>query len=310
VSARTRLAALIALAIITPLLIWAAPPASAAATVDLASPYGRDVWPGKKPSDLAVYDSGRGDAVATFRNTNGTVVRTMSTPAMCFFDNCFDPESFSDHEVEWDGKNNSGVVVPAGRYTGNLRFVDENGQPQNVSLGNLWVNRLVTRTAGGWQETWIDHSLDSLSTVGRCSAVLGSTPGQPWQVRLLSMNRCNSSAGTDDWAFRAQRLNFFEDDHVSRIISVRIGATGSPVHAGDVASIVVDSSAGTAPSPTWRRVAELGKAGTHLGKAFTPPRGSMNGPRYNLLIQGRVVNGNRWRVNNYEASWTYRAFTR
>lgn len=171
-------------------------------------------------------------------------------------------ETWIDHEVDWDGKNNGGAVVPAGRYTGNLRYVDDNGQPQNISLGNLWVNRLVTRTRGGWQETWIDHSLDSLSTIGRCSSVLGSTPGQAWHVRLLSMSKCNSSAGTDDWAFQAQRLNFFEDDHVSRIISVRIGATGSPVHAGDVASVVVDSSAGTAPSPTWRRVAELGKAGT------------------------------------------------
>ena len=36
----------------------------------------------------------------------------------------------------------------------------------------------------------------------------------------------------------------------------------------------------------------------------------MNGPRHNLLIQGRVVNGNRWRVQLYKAIWTYRAFTR
>jgi len=124
------------------------------------------------------------------------------------------------------------------------------------------------------------------------------------------MNRCRSSAGIDDWAFNAGRAELWEDDHVSRAISVRIGATGSPVHAGDMATIVVDSSAGTAAHPAWRRVTVLRNAGTHLGKVFTFPRGSMNGPRYHLFVQGLVVNGNRWRINLYKAIWTYRAFTR
>ncbi len=309
---RARFAFLITVALVAPLLVLLAPSANAAVgDVELASPNGRDVWPGKKPSDLNVYNSQtEHDATATFRNKRGTVVRTMSVPPTCFFDQCTLAESSDGHEVRWNGTNNRGRVVQPGRYTGRIRLIDRNGQVHNVSLGYLWVNRLVTRTAGGWQETYIDHRFDSVSTIGRCSSVLGSTPGQPWQVRLLSMSRCRSSAGTDDWAFQAQQLSFFEDPRVDRIMSVRIGATGSPVHAGDVATIVVDSSAGTSPTPVWRRVAELGAAGTHIGSRFVPPRGSMNGPRYQLLIQGRVVNGNRWRINNYEAIWTYRAFRR
>ncbi len=137
-----------------------------------------------------------------------------------------------------------------------------------MSLGNLWVNRLVTRTRENYVEVALrDPTLAALSTIGRCSSVTGPTPNRPWQLRLLSMNKCRSSAGTDDWAFRANQIELWEDDHASRVISVRIGATGSPVHAGDMASIVVDSSAGTGgptrlatgrrartrPAPTWAR---------------------------------------------------------
>jgi hypothetical protein len=147
------------------------------------------------------------------------------------------------------------------------------------------------------------------STVGRCSSVLGQSAGSPYLLRLLSLSRCNSSAGTDDWAFQAQKLHIVDDDHTSRIVSVRIGAVGSPVHAGDMATIVVDSSVGTAFPPTWRRVAVLDTPGSHVGTTFTPPPGTMTG-QYDLLIQGRVVNGNRWRIQYYTASWTYRAWTR
>ena len=312
-SARARFASLITLALVVPLLVLLAPSAGAAVgDVELASPNGRDVWPGKKPSDLNVYNGQTEHAAtATFRNKRGKVVRTMAVPPTCFFDQCTLAESSDGYEVRWNGKNNAGRYVPPGRYTGVAHLVDANGQPHNVSLGNLWVNRLVTRTRENYVEVALnDPTLAALSTIGRCSSVTGPTPNKPWQLRLLSMNKCRSSAGTDDWAFRANRIELWEDDHASRVISVRIGATGSPVHAGDLASIVVDSSAGTAARPLWRRVVVLDTAGTHLGKPFVVPRGSMNGPRYHLFIQGRVVNGNRWRINQFKAIWTYRAFTR
>ena len=312
-SARARFASLTAIALVVPLLVWLAPAAGAAVgDVELASPNGRDVWPGKKPSDLNVYNGQTAqDATATFRNKRGKVVRTMAVPPTCFFDACTLAESSDGHEVRWNGRNNRGRFVKPGRYTGRIRMINRNGQAHSVSLGNLWVNRLVTRTRENFVEVALrDPTLAALSTIGRCSSVTGPTPNRPWQLRLLSMNRCQSSAGTDDWAFRANRLELWQDDHASRVMSVRIGATGSPVHAGDMASIVVDSSAGRAARPVWRRVAVLDTAGTHLGKAFIPPRGSMNGPSYHLFIQARVVNGNRWRINQFKAIWTYRAFTR
>ena len=138
--------------------------------------------------------------------------------------------------------------------------------------------------------------------------MLGQAPGSPWVIRLLSLNKCRSAAGSDDWAFRASKLFFYEDDHYKRVLSVRIGATGTPVHAGDRAVIVVDTSAGTAPQPTWKRVAVLRKRGKHLGARFIVPMGGMKD--HYLLIQGRTSNGRFWRIRHYDATWTYRAFTR
>lgn len=306
---RSRLGGLIALALVTPLMAWATPPAHAAVSVQPGTANGRDVWPGQKPSDLEVH-TGRvtQNATATFRNLSGRVVRRMSVAPECF-DPCFDEGNYTGYVVEWNGTDGSGAVLPAGRYTGTIVLTDADGQ-QTASLGALWINRLVTRTRRNYQETFMTSRFDALSTVGRCSSVLGPAAGTPYRIRLLSMNRCNSTAGTDDWAFRAGEVTLWEDNHASRVISVRVGATGSPVRAGDTATMVVDSSAGTAAAPTWRRVVEMGRAGTYLGKVFTPPPGSMNRPNFALLVQSRVVNGNRWRIHSYEAAWTYRAWTR
>lgn len=309
-SRRNRVGWLFALALVTPLMVWAAPPAAAGAvSVELGTPLGRDIWPGQKASDLEVY-TGRvtQNAVVTFKNLAGTAVRTMSVPPECWAP-CFDEGYYSGYVVEWDGTNNGGATLPAGHYTGSIVLTDADGQ-QTASLGDLWINRLVTRTRSNYQETFMTPEFDALSTVGRCSSVLGPVSGTPYKIRLLSMSRCNSSAGTDDWAFRAGKVELWEDDHAARVISVRVGATGSPVHAGDTATMVIDWSAGTAPTPTWRRVVEMGRAGTYLGSAFTPPPGSMNRPNFDLLVQNRVVNGNRWRIHFYEAVWTYRAWTR
>ena len=307
---RNRVGWLFALALLTPLMVWAAPPASAAeVSVQLGTPLGRDIWPGQKTSDLDVYTGQvTQNAIATFKNPAGTVVRTMSVPPECW-DPCFDEGLYRGYEVDWDGTNNSGAVLPAGRYTGSIALTDADGQ-QTASLGFMWVNRLVTRTSRDYQETFMTPEFDALSTVGRCSSVLGPVAGTPYKIRMLSMNKCRSSAGTDDWAFRAGQVELWEDPTASRVISVRVGATGSPVHTGDTATMVVDSSAGTAPTPTWRRVVEMGRAGTYLGTVFTPPPGSMNRPNFQLLVQSRVVNGNWWRIHFYETLWTYRAWTR
>ena len=83
------IAPLIVLAVITPLLTWVVPSASAdVGDVEIASALGRDVWPARKPSDLNVYNGSQEDAVATYRNARGTVVRTMAVPPGCFFDSC------------------------------------------------------------------------------------------------------------------------------------------------------------------------------------------------------------------------------
>ena len=79
---------------------------------------------------------------------------------------------------------------------------------------------------------------------------------------------------------------------------------------GDVARIVVDSSAGKAAAPTWRRVAVLRKRGTHMGDRFTIPAGSIGRGPYELLIQGRVLNGDRYRIANYVATWKFRVWRR
>ena len=311
-SRRNRVGWLLALALVTPLVVGALPPASAAVgDIEVTGPYGRDVWPGQKPSNMNVYNGGTGHADVTIRNLAGTVVRTMSVPPECFFDWCQGTEgAYDGYVVAWDGENNGGAVVPAGRYTGTISFDDRGGQPHTANLGNLWVNRLVTRTSRDYQETFMTPEFDALSTVGRCSSVLGPVAGTPYKIRMLSMNKCRSSAGTDDWAFRAGQVELWEDPTASRVISVRVGATGSPVHTGDTATMVVDSSAGTASTPTWRRVVEMGRAGTYLGTVLTPPPGSMNRPNFQLLVQSRVVNGNWWRIHFYETLWTYRAWTR
>ena len=295
------------------LVVLAPPPAGAApGQVYLGAPEGRDVWPNRKRSALNVDNPGtETDAIVRFRNSRGVLVRTFSTPPECFFDSCTLAESSDGHNVDWDGKNNAGVNVAPGRYTGTIHMVDSGGQPHDVSLGNVWVNRLVTRTEPvGFQETWKDPEAAPYGVVGRCSQVLGPTSGTPWLIRLLSMNKCDSAEGTDDWAFHAQKLALAWDNHTSRILSVRVGAKGSPPRAGETGSIVVDASAGGSAEPQWRRVVELGKAGTHVSAPITVPRGRLNKPPFELLVQGRVVNGNRWRIEYFVAGWTYRAFTR
>ncbi len=122
-SVRARFTSLITLALIAPLLVWLAPSASAAVgDVSLAAPNGRDVWPGQKPSALSVDNPAtQQDAVVTFRNRRGTLVRTMSAPPTCFFDQCTLAQSSDGHTVRWNGGNNAGKFVRPGRYTGTAR---------------------------------------------------------------------------------------------------------------------------------------------------------------------------------------------
>jgi hypothetical protein len=121
------------------LVVFAPPPAVAVpGDVYLSEPEGRDVWPNRKPSALNVDNPGTDtDAIVRFRNSNGTLVRTFSTPPECFFDSCTLAESSDGHNVHWDGKNNAGVNVAAGKYTGVIHMIDSGGQPHDVSLGNV-----------------------------------------------------------------------------------------------------------------------------------------------------------------------------
>jgi len=54
----------------------------------------------------------------------------------------------------------------------------------------------------------------------------------------------------------------------------------------------------------------LRKRGTHMGDTFTSPAGSIGRGPYELLIQGRVLNGDRYRIANYVATWTFRVWRR
>ena len=205
-SVRTRSTSLLTLALIAPLLVWLAPPASAAVgDVSLAAPNGRDVWPGQKPSALGVDNPApSSDAIVTFRNRRGTLVRTMSAPPTCFFDHMHPGPVLRRPQVS----GTAGTTRAVRRLRALHRhcpLIDQNGQPHNTSLGNLWVNRLVTRTRAASVETGVYHPLDALSTIGRCSPVartaarrrpLARPPALDEQVQQLGRNRRLGVPGT------------------------------------------------------------------------------------------------------------------
>ncbi len=312
---RTLCARVVALAVAASVLL-VAPSAAVEPRVEVSgnSPVGRDVFPGEKPASLSVYDPGRLDpaTVVWHRSSSGARVRTMSVDPYCFFDQCAMSEGsgfYDGYLVEWDGTGDGGVVRPAGAYTGRI-IIKHGAETETFALGTVWIDHLVTRRPTLSHPAYPDPSLVSVSFVGRCSSVAGHASGTPWNLRLLSLSRCRSSAGSDDWAFSAQRLSYPGSARVHRLLSVRVGARGAPVSKGDVARVVVDSSAGTAAAPTWRRVAVLRKRGTHLGDTFTIPAGSIGRGPYELLIQGRVMDGDRYRIANYVATWTFRSWAR
>jgi len=291
------------------------PSAASAPRVEVSgnSPLGRDVFPGKKPASLSVYDPGQlGAATVVFRrSSSGARVRTMSVDPYCFFDQCAMGEGsgfYDGYLVEWDGKGDGGVVRPAGAYTGTIT-IRHGSETESYPLGTVWIDHPVTTRPTFSHSAYPDQELAAVSFVGRCSSVAGQAIGTP-RLRLLSLSRCRSSAGSADWAFSAQRLSYGDGPRVHRLLSVRVGARGGPLTRGDIARIVVDSSAGTAATPTWRRVAVLRGSGTHMGDTFTIPPGSIGKGPYELLIQGRVMGGDRYRIENYVATWTFRAWRR
>jgi hypothetical protein len=173
----------------------------------------------------------------------------------------------------------------------------------------VYVDHLVTkRQTETHQDALPDPSLGSFSTVGRCSSV-GLGPDGARMLRLLSLRFCGSTAGSDDWAFAAQRLRH-ADQRGQRLVSVKVGAVGSPVAKGDLATVVADSSASSAGSPTWRRVATLRGSGSHWGSVLTVPTTAQPHQPYSILIQGRVTEGNRYRIQWWQSVWTYRAWAR
>ncbi len=312
---RTLFVRLLALAVASSVLLVGPAPANAAdVEVSPNIPLGREVFPGDKPASLSVYDAGLREpaTVVWRRKSTRALVRTMSVDPVCFFDQCTLGEGsgfYDGYLVEWDGKGNGGVVRAPGAYTGRIH-IKHGSVTESYSLGTVWINHLVTRRPTISHAAYPDESLAAVSFVGSCSSVAGRASGTPWNLRLLSLNRCGSSAGGGDWAFAAQLLEYPGSARVHRLLSVRIGARGAPVFPGDVARIVVDSSAGTAADPTWRRVAVLRESGTHMGETFTIPPGSIGRGPYELLIQGRVMDGDRYRIANYVATWTFRAWAR
>lgn len=311
---RTLFVHVMALALASSVLLVGPAPANAAdVEVSPNIPVGREVFPGEKPASLSVYDAGflEPATVVWRRKSTGVKVRTMSVDPYCFFDQCTLGEGsgfYDGYLVEWDGKGNGGVVRAPGAYTGTIT-IKHGSETESYPLGTVWIDHLVTRRPTYSHAAYPDPELASVSFVGSCSSVAGRATGTPWNLRLLSLNRCGSSAGGGDWAFAAQLLEYPAGPRIKRLLSVRVGARGAPVFPGDVARIVVDSSAGTASSPTWRRVAVLRQSGTHMGDTFTIPPGSIGRGPYELLIQGRAMDGDRYRIANYVATWTFRAWT-
>ena len=165
------------------------------------------------------------------------MVRTMSVDPVCFFDQCTLGEGsgfYDGYLVEWDGKGNGGVVRAPGAYTGRIHIKHGCRLTESYSLGTVWINHLVTRAArrSRTRRTPTKVSLRSAS-FGSCSSVAGRASGTPWNLRLLSLNRCEAQPG-GDWAFAA---------HYS-VIPARHGCTGCSRCA---------SARGAHPFPRGRR---------------------------------------------------------
>ena len=310
---RTRLGWMVALAVAAATVLVATPPAQADyGDVHEHSPAGREVFPGTKATSLefeAYPTSEEANAVATIRKPGGRVVRTMHVEPVCI-PSCEFNGDLDAYIIEWGGRNNAGVMQQPGRYVGHLTL----GTPQHRNtypLGSVWIDHLVTRSSTVDQTAQPDPDLSSISPVGDCSSVAGPRQGTPWNLRLLSLSRCDSTEGMDDWAFSAEHLSYSTGTRAQRLVSVTVGADGSPAHAGDVARIVVDSTGGTASQPTWKRVLVMPPSGgTHMGDTFTVPMGSQIASPYDLLVQARTLEGDKYRLSHYRTTWTYRAWSR
>jgi hypothetical protein len=311
---RTRAARVVVLTLVALCLLVGSsglPPAAAdTGDVHTGEFFGREVWPGEKSTDLLVDSSNATEpATATFSNPKG-VRRTMTIQPSCFSDTCGPDGPYDGYRIRWNGLGNGGAMQPVGQYEGALSFTDGGNQPQEVSMGTIYVGRLVTNRTNLYPAPLAkpDPSLASLSTIGKCSSVAGAAPQSQWTLRLLSLSHCSSRARTDDWAFEAQQLTEF-NERGRRLVSVTIGAWGAPVRAGDRAGIVLDTSFGTSSTPRWRRVALLTREGHHMGTTFRVPPGTVARAPYHFLIQGRVTDGNRFRIRRWHAQLEYRMWT-
>jgi hypothetical protein len=309
---RTRMARVVALTLV-PLCLLVGPSGLAPAGADAGdvhvNTYGREVWPGDKSTSILVDNFGATEPATVTITTAGKVRRTMTIQPACFFDACTTGGPYDGYSIEWDGLGNGGGMQAPGTYHGSLAFIDNSDQPHEVSLGSLFVAHLETVNIFLYPAPLAkpDSSLASVSTIGRCSSVAGGATESRWTLRLLSLSRCDSRAGTDDWAFAAQRLTAY-NDRGQRLISVRLGAEGSPVNGGDLATIVLDTSFGHSSAPTWKRVAVISREGGQYGAEYRVPPGAVAHAPYPFLIQGRVTDGNRFRVRRWHAVVKYRAW--
>jgi hypothetical protein len=309
----TRLGWMAALAVAASTLIGVPPAHADYGDVTELSPAGHEVFPGAKATSLmfeAYPTSNEANAVVTIRKSGGRVVRTMPVEPVCI-PSCEFNGDLDAYVIEWGGRNNAGVMQEAGRYVGHLTLGADPQHRATYPLGSVWIDHLVTRSSTADQKALPDPDLASISTIGDCSSVAGPKEGTPWNLRLLSLSRCDSTEGMDDWAFSAEHLSYSTGTRAQRLVSVTVGADGSPAHAGDVARIVVDSSGGTANQPTWKRVLVMPPSGgTHMGETFTVPVGSQIASPYDLLVQARTLEGDKYRLTHYRTTWTYRAWSR
>ena len=308
--AGTRLGWMAALAVAAATLIGVPPAHADYGDVHEHSPAGREVFPGAKATSLefeANPTSESANAVVTIREPGGRVVRTMPVEPVCI-PSCEFNGTLDAYVIEWGGRNNAGVMQQAGRYVGHITL--GNPQRRTYPLGSMWIDHLVTRNSTVNQTALPDPSLSSISPVGDCSSVAGPKSGTEWNLRLLSLSRCDSTEGTDDWAFSAERLSHSTGPRAQRLISVTVGAVGSPAHAGDVARILVDSTGGTSDQPTWKRVLVMPPSGAGVGETFTVPVGSQIASPYDLLVQARTMEGDKYRLSHYRVYWKYRVWSR
>ena len=272
----------------------------------------RDVR-GARPASVSVAGTNDPRYRGTLHVTDaqGKEVWAATTAPDCRDEDCTSVPDMTEpawYDFSWNGTTTDGAKLPAGEYHAAMTVADSWGRAvEVVDVGSLWIDHLVTETTTRRytpaDSTW------SYSTIGRCSSSTKPGPHRwPGSVGILSLSRCRSTAGTDDWAFRTFYLTLRGVPGQHRLISYRASAYGAPVRRGMRGAIASDLS-GTFEYPEWRTTGVLsGGLGWHDAARVAPAADTAH--RFYAIVQARVANGSKWDIRVWRVSWTYSAWRR